>query len=140
MTLSTCRLLQRSVVAPKGLYTSETNNSSMGIFQFLRQTDLRLALFVCVSLHLSQQLSGMVAIFYYSTSFFQSAGLDESTRYTNTQLSKSQCDLDLDWAPKSLGQVFPTLLFHHRISIIIFHHCSAVVVASYQNLHRSHPS
>jgi len=57
----------------------ETNNSSMSIFQFLRQNDLRLALFVCVSLHLSQQLSGMVAIFYYSTSFFQSAGLDEST-------------------------------------------------------------
>ena len=77
----------------------ETTNS-MGIFQFLRQSNLRLALFVCLSLHLSQQLSGMVAIFYYSTSFFQSAGLDESTRYNTPQLSKAKSKPNPNYAPK----------------------------------------
>ena len=119
----------------------ETDNSSMSIFQFLRQTDLRLALFVCVSLHLSQQLSGMVAIFYYSTSFFQSAGLDESTRYTNTQLSNSQCDFDLDWAPKSLCQLFHTPYFTIEYQLSSFFIIALQLwYQATKTLHRSHPS
>ena len=58
---------------------SETNYS---IWQLLKSSDLRLCLVVCICLHLSQQLSGMVAIFYYSTSFFESAGIDpDSSQY-----------------------------------------------------------
>ena len=36
---------------------------------------LRLPLLVCIAAHLSQQLSGMVAIFYYSTGFFEASGV-----------------------------------------------------------------
>ncbi len=39
------------------------------------QSQYRLALTIAVAMHLSQQLSGMVAIFYYSTDFFQDAGV-----------------------------------------------------------------
>lgn len=58
----------------------ETEQESMSILKLLMERPLHLSLFVCICLHLSQQLSGMVAIFYYSTTFFQSAGLDMGTR------------------------------------------------------------
>ena len=47
------------------------NSSSMSVWQLLINSKLRLALFVTICMHLSQQLSGIVAIFYYSTKFFQ---------------------------------------------------------------------
>lgn len=52
------------------------NETNYSIWQLIKASELRLCLIVCISLHLSQQLSGMVAIFYYSTSFFESAGID----------------------------------------------------------------
>jgi len=58
---------------------SDDTEESMGIWSMFKQKPLRLPLFVCICLHLSQQLSGMVAIFYYSTDFFQKAGLDKDT-------------------------------------------------------------
>ena len=42
----------------------------MSILELIGSSNLRLPLTICVVMHLSQQLSGMVAIFYYSISFF----------------------------------------------------------------------
>ncbi|XP_064401710.1 solute carrier family 2, facilitated glucose transporter member 3-like [Halichondria panicea] len=42
---------------------------------FLFRPSLRLAVIVSIVLHLSQQLSGIVGIFYYSTDLFKAAGL-----------------------------------------------------------------
>ena len=50
--------------------TSNESGSSLSVWQLLRTPNLRLALFVTICMHLSQQLSGITAIFYYSTSFF----------------------------------------------------------------------
>ena len=47
------------------------NSESMSVWQLLKNKKLRLALFITVCMHLSQQLSGIVAIFYYSTKFFE---------------------------------------------------------------------
>ena len=49
---------------------ASSNETSLSIWQLLRTPNLRLALFVTVCMHLSQQLSGINAIFYYSTKFF----------------------------------------------------------------------
>lgn len=49
----------------------------MSILELIGSSKLRLPLIICIFMHLSQQLSGMVAIFYYSISFF--------TRYNFTQ-------------------------------------------------------
>ena len=41
-----------------------------------------LPLFICIMMHLSQQLSGIVAIFYYSTTFYIDAGIpEENAKY-----------------------------------------------------------
>jgi len=56
----------------------------MSILELIGSSNLRLPLTICVVMHLSQQLSGMVAIFYYSISFFTSAGIDEQqAQYAN---------------------------------------------------------
>ena len=65
---------------------AEANNSedsgSMSVWQLLTSPQLRLALFITICVHLSQQLSGIVAIFYYSTTFFQvSFSLDISRTF-----------------------------------------------------------
>ena len=46
------------------------NSGSLSVWQLLISPQYRLALFVTVCMHLSQQLSGITAIFYYSTKFF----------------------------------------------------------------------
>jgi len=56
----------------------------LSIPQLLISSKLRLPLIICVVMHLSQQFSGMVAIFYYSVTFFKSAGYDEEkAQYAN---------------------------------------------------------
>merc|ERR1719244_2451549 len=56
----------------------------MSILELLCSSNLRQALIICVVMHLSQQLSGMVAIFYYAVTFFESAGISvESAKYAN---------------------------------------------------------
>ena len=42
----------------------------MSLVELIGSSKLRLSLIICIVMHLSQQLSGMVAIFYYSISFF----------------------------------------------------------------------
>merc|ERR1712051_401378 len=54
---------------------ASSNETSLSIWQLLCTPNLRLALFVTVCMHLSQQLSGINAIFYYSTQFFKGAGI-----------------------------------------------------------------
>merc|ERR1712037_586455 len=52
--------------------------------ELICSSKLRLPLIICIFMHLSQQLSGMVAIFYYSISFFTSAGIGEQeAQYAN---------------------------------------------------------
>merc|ERR1719180_191500 len=54
------------------------------LLELIGSSKLRLPLLICIFMHLSQQLSGMVAIFYYSISFFTSAGIDEQqAQYAN---------------------------------------------------------
>ena len=42
----------------------------VSLVELIGSSKLRLSLIICIVMHLSQQLSGMVAIFYYSISFF----------------------------------------------------------------------
>merc|ERR1719244_568977 len=63
---------------------SGDQESEMSLLELLKSQKLRLPLVICVVMHLSQQLSGMVAIFYYSVTFFESAGISvESAKYAN---------------------------------------------------------
>merc|ERR1719322_1193356 len=56
----------------------------MSIIELLSSSKLRQALIICVVMHLSQQFSGMVAIFYYAVTFFESAGISvENAKYAN---------------------------------------------------------
>eukprot|EP00090_Calanus_glacialis_P002579 TRINITY_DN11932_c0_g1_i1.p1 TRINITY_DN11932_c0_g1~~TRINITY_DN11932_c0_g1_i1.p1 ORF type:complete len:483 (+),score=160.35 TRINITY_DN11932_c0_g1_i1:45-1493(+) len=56
----------------------------MSILELLSSSKLRQALIICVVMHLSQQFSGMVAIFYYAVNFFESAGISADTaQYAN---------------------------------------------------------
>ena len=56
----------------------------MSILELLSSSKLRQALIICVVMHLSQQFSGMVAIFYYAVTFFESAGVSvENAKYAN---------------------------------------------------------
>jgi len=54
-----------------------TSSESVSIWQLLTDSQYRLPLAITVMMHLSQQLSGIVAIFYYSTDFFINAGVDK---------------------------------------------------------------
>ncbi|KAK7159171.1 hypothetical protein R3I94_005488 [Phoxinus phoxinus] len=51
--------------------------AKMSILRLLRSSVYRQQLFVALMMHLSQQLSGINAIFYYSTSIFQTAGVGQ---------------------------------------------------------------
>eukprot|EP00092_Neocalanus_flemingeri_P023961 GFUD01025992.1.p1 GENE.GFUD01025992.1~~GFUD01025992.1.p1 ORF type:complete len:483 (+),score=148.99 GFUD01025992.1:147-1595(+) len=56
----------------------------MSILELLSSKNLRVALIICVVMHLSQQFSGMVAIFYYAVNFFESAGISvDNAKYAN---------------------------------------------------------
>ena len=54
------------------------------VWQLLRASELRLSLMVAICLHFSQQMCGIFGIFAYSTSFFISAGIDESISQYST--------------------------------------------------------
>lgn len=56
----------------------DDSKNRLSVVALLRTSSLYLPLFVVICMHLSQQLSGMVAIFYYSTSFFEDAGIEKS--------------------------------------------------------------
>ncbi|CEG38916.1 sugar transporter [Plasmopara halstedii] len=48
-----------------------------GISQVLRDENIRLPLLVAITLQLAQQLSGINAVMFYASSFFQNAGLED---------------------------------------------------------------
>ena len=58
------------------------SNFNRSLFQTSRQ--YHRPLLICILMHLSQQLSGIVAIFYYSTKFFITAGVKEETAQYST--------------------------------------------------------
>ena len=58
-------------IKAEGNSSANDSGSSLSVWQLLQSPNLRLALFVTICMHLSQQLSGITAIFYYSTKFFQ---------------------------------------------------------------------
>ena len=48
------------------------------MWQIIRNKQLQLPLMISIVMQLSQQLSGITAIFYYSTKIFNSTGLNEN--------------------------------------------------------------
>jgi len=56
----------------------------MNIWEVLTSSSLRVPLIIGIIMHFSQQLSGIVAIFYYAVRFFESAGIAETdAKYAN---------------------------------------------------------
>lgn len=56
----------------------------MSVLELLGSSKLRVSLVICIVMHLSQQLCGISAIFYYAVKFFQSAGISENNaKYAN---------------------------------------------------------
>ena len=60
------------IISIKADAMSSEESKSISVFQLLstKFSQLKLALLVTICVHLSQQLSGMPAILYYSTHFF----------------------------------------------------------------------
>ncbi|XP_048242743.1 glucose transporter type 1-like [Haliotis rufescens] len=55
------------------------SEAKVSVIKLFQKRSLRMPLLISIVMHLSQQLSGIVAIFYYSGNLFKGAGLDEST-------------------------------------------------------------
>uniref|UniRef100_UPI00358F9342 solute carrier family 2, facilitated glucose transporter member 1-like isoform X2 n=1 Tax=Myxine glutinosa TaxID=7769 RepID=UPI00358F9342 len=55
-----------------------TQEPKVSIFQLFRQANYRQAITIAIILQLSQQLSGINAVFYYSTGIFSKAGVDKA--------------------------------------------------------------
>ena len=66
------------MVTEREASAKEAEKTQFRIKDLFTTPALHLPLFVCVVMHLSQQLSGMVAIFYYSTDFFVKSGVAKS--------------------------------------------------------------
>ncbi|XP_046364522.1 glucose transporter type 1-like [Haliotis rufescens] len=54
-------------------------DAKISAIMFVQERSLRMPLIISIVMHLSQQLSGINVIFYYSGNLFKGAGLDEST-------------------------------------------------------------
>lgn len=65
-------------------YLLSLSHFQMTILQLLSSSSLRMPLIIAVVMQLSQQLSGINAIFYYSTDVFIKAGLDKSVAKAST--------------------------------------------------------
>ena len=59
------------ILAEKKEGDAANEGPKMSVMDLFKDSGLRMALLVCVSMHLSQQLSGIGAIFFYSTGFFE---------------------------------------------------------------------
>ncbi|XP_067653598.1 solute carrier family 2, facilitated glucose transporter member 1-like [Haliotis asinina] len=55
------------------------SEAKVSVIRLFKKRSLRMPLVISIVMHLSQQLSGINAIFYYSGNLFKGAGLDEST-------------------------------------------------------------
>ena len=72
------------ILAEKKEGDAANEDPKMSVMDLFKDSGLRMALLVCVSMHLSQQLSGIGAIFFYSTGFFEGKSSALSTElYTN---------------------------------------------------------
>ncbi|ESO81904.1 hypothetical protein LOTGIDRAFT_198401 [Lottia gigantea] len=58
---------------------AQKSEAQVNIWKLLTSKSLRMALIISVVMHLSQQFGGITAIFYYSSTNFQDAGLDTNT-------------------------------------------------------------
>lgn len=56
---------------------SESSDSSCALWSMLKSKEVRKPFFLVILLHIGQQLSGINAVFYYSTKIFEDVGLDE---------------------------------------------------------------
>lgn len=104
---------------------ASSNTTSLSIWQLLRTPNLRLALFVTVCMHLSQQLSGINAIFYYSTKFFTDAGISsDNAQYATLGVGAIMVTMSIVTIPfmDKLGR--RTLHFAGMIGMII---CSILI-------------
>jgi len=108
---------------------AEANDSnsttSLSVWQLLKTPNLRLALFVTICMHLSQQLSGINAIFYYSTKFFTDAGISsENSQYATLGVGAIMVTMSVVTIPfmDRLGR--RTLHFAGMIGMII---CSILI-------------
>jgi len=107
---------------------ASSNETSLSIWQLLRTPNLRLALFVTVCMHLSQQLSGINAIFYYSTIFFKDAGISsDNAQYATLGVGAIMVTMSIVTIPfmDKLGR--RTLHFAGMIGMII---CSILITIS----------
>lgn len=104
---------------------ASSNTTSLSIWQLLRTPNLRLALFVTICMHLSQQLSGINAIFYYSTKFFTDAGISsDNAQYATLGVGAIMVTMSIVTIPfmDKLGR--RTLHFAGMIGMII---CSILI-------------
>ncbi|XP_050398115.1 glucose transporter type 1 isoform X1 [Patella vulgata] len=70
---------EEDILEMKAEDEAQKSEAKVNIWGLLTSRNLRMALILSVVMHLSQQFSGIVAIFYYSSSFFKDAGLDSDT-------------------------------------------------------------
>jgi len=72
----------------------------MSIIDVIKSSEVRIALIIGIIMHLSQQLSGMVAIFYYAVSFFKQAGIEEANaKYANLGVGAIMVSMTLVTVP-----------------------------------------
>lgn len=71
-------LLSSEIDAIKQEVESSDGEESMSFIQVFRTGWLRKPLFIAIIMHLSQQLSGINCIFYYSTTLFEKVGLSST--------------------------------------------------------------
>uniref|UniRef100_A0A673K1J6 Solute carrier family 2, facilitated glucose transporter member 2-like n=1 Tax=Sinocyclocheilus rhinocerous TaxID=307959 RepID=A0A673K1J6_9TELE len=91
--------------------------AQMSILRLLRSSVYRQQLFVALMMHLSQQFSGINAIFYYSTSIFQTAGVGQPVYATigvgviNIIFTLVHLTLNLGLCGSYVFVIFAVLLF-----------------------------
>ena len=82
----------------------------MSIPELIGSSKLRLPLIICIFMHLSQQLSGMVAIFYYSISFFTRCNfIPSSTKTIILCLSAGIGEQEAQYANLGVGAIMVTM-------------------------------
>ena len=64
--------------------SAKANESKTSVWSLVCSSKLRLSLFVCICLQLSKAFCGMIALHYYSTSFFEGGGMTtENSQFGN---------------------------------------------------------
>ena len=64
--------------------STKVKESKTSVWSLIKSSELRLSLFVCICLQLSKAFCGMIALHYYSTSFFEGGGMTtENSQFGN---------------------------------------------------------